>query len=300
MYIGIAGQSSGTSACARPRSRSKQPGQRREHAAAAEEGPDAGEAGHLHREAPPHPALGEHPVEVERAPRLVEHGDVLGLQILPQVARRVAAASVVEHPVAVLEQALEQHVAAVGRARRDDQLAVLLAQHLGGRRVRRDHAQHEPRRLRAQPPQQRRQQQVALQVVGRDGQRHRQRRRIEPGGGGEAAHLVEQPPRAQCQRLGMRRRHDAAAALHEQWVADDRAQLVEQVAHRRLRHAEPLRGARHRLLLDHRQQQLQQPSVEVQMIELAHGSHQYRCVYLWLAALNTPCGAQPDRLPPRR
>ena len=50
-----------------------------------------------------------------------------------------------------------------------------------------------------------------------------------------------------------------------------RAQLVEQVADRRLGDVQPLRRAGDRALLDHRQQQLQQVAVEVQMIELAHG-----------------------------
>jgi uncharacterized protein YifN (PemK superfamily) len=55
--------------------------------------------------------------------------------------------------------------------------------------------------------------------------------------------------------------------LHEQRVAHDGAQLVQQVAHRRLRDAQPLRRAGDRLLLHHRHQQLQQVAVQVRMIE---------------------------------
>jgi len=81
--------------------------------------------------------------------------------------------------------------------------------------------------------------------------------------------------------------HDAAPRLDEQRVADDRAQLVEQVADGRLRDAQPLGGASDRLLIDGGKQQLQQPAVEIQMIESAHDMNQIRSLQLRRLAANT-------------
>jgi len=88
---------------------------------------------------------------------------MVGRQILLRAVRRVALAGIVENAVAVLEQALLQDVAALRRARRDDELAILVAQHLDGRHAGRDDAQREAWCLRAHNAQQRGQEQVALE-----------------------------------------------------------------------------------------------------------------------------------------
>jgi hypothetical protein len=111
--------------------------------------------------------------------------------------------------------------------------------------------------------QQRRQQQLALQLVGGDGDGGLQRRGVEALGGGKAAQVFQQHAGTFGQRLGTRRGHDAAAGLHHQRVAHDGTQLVQQVAHGRLRDAQAFGRARDRAFLHHRQQQLQQPAVEV-------------------------------------
>jgi hypothetical protein len=140
---------------------------------------------------------------------------------------------------------------------------------------------------RTRVAQQQRQQQVALQVVGGDRDRAVEARRVEAAALGEGAQLVEQPARVCGQRLGARRGHDAAAGLDEQRIAGDRAQPVELVAHRRLRHVEPRGCAGDRAFLRHRQQHLQQPAVDVRMIDSIHGWHQYRPIYRRGAAPHT-------------
>jgi hypothetical protein len=75
------------------------------------------------------------------------------------------------------------------------------------------------------------------------------------------------------QRLGPRGGDDAAPGLDEQRVAGDGAQLVQQVAHGRLRDAQALRRAGDAAHLHHRHQQLQQARVQVRPIEFAHGSN---------------------------
>ena len=92
--------------------------------------------------------------------------------------------------------------------------------------------------------QQRRQQQVALQVVGGDGDAGLTARRDRSRGGGEAR-AVRRAARARGAASTSRVRggDDAAARLHEQRVADDGAQLVEQMAHGRLRDVQALRRA---------------------------------------------------------
>jgi MFS family permease len=62
-------------------------------------------------------------VQVQRPARLVDHGDVVGGQVVGLCGGR-AHGGVVKHAVTVFEQALLQDVGAVGRARADDQLAV--------------------------------------------------------------------------------------------------------------------------------------------------------------------------------
>lgn len=200
---------------------------------------------------------------------------MLGGQVVVEVARGRTHRSVVEDAVAVGKQTPLQQVGGIGRSRCDDQLAGLAAQQLGLRHARRDHAQRHARCARAQPGEQRWQQQVALQVVGGDGEGRPQRRGVEALGRGEGAQIVQQHARTLGQRFGPRGGHDAAAGLDDQRVAGDLPQLVEQVAHRRLRHAQPFGRARDRALVHHGHQQLQQPAVEVRMINRAHGSHEY-------------------------
>ena len=92
--------------------------------------------------------------------------------------------------------------------------------------------------------------------------------------------LVQQAARMDRKLLRARRRHDPPTRFHEQGIAHDRAQLVQEMADRGLGHAEPLRRLRHRAFLDYRQQQLEQVAIQIQMIELAHESYQSPGVYL--------------------
>lgn len=89
--------------------------------------------------------------------------------------------------------------------------------------------------------------------------------------GGEAAQLIEQHPGIQGQGFGSGGGDDAAPRFDEQWIAHDAAQLVEQVAHRRLGDPQPLGGTGDGAFLDDGHQQLKQPAVQVQMIEIIHG-----------------------------
>lgn len=74
-----------------------------------------------------------------------------------------------------------------------------------------------------------------------------------------ALQLAEQFARLRRQRrLGPCGGDDAAPGLDEQRVAGDHPQLVQQVAHRRLRDTQALRRARDAAHLHHRHQQLQQ------------------------------------------
>ena len=84
--------------------------------------------------------------------------------------------------------------------------------------------------------------------------------------------FVEQLAGALSQGLRMGGRHDAASRLHEQRIADDGAQLVEGMADGRLCHAQALGAARDRALVEHHDQQSQQMTVEIQMIEFAHAT----------------------------
>lgn len=120
---------------------------------------------------------------------------------------------VIEHAVAVFEQALLQDVGPVGRARADDELAVLAAQHLQAGHVGRDHSQHQARRGLAQARHQGGQQQVALEVVGRDGEGGLPARRVELARARKSLQRAEQLARLRRQRLGPRRGDDAAPDL---------------------------------------------------------------------------------------
>jgi len=169
-----------------------------------------------------------------------------------------------------LEQAFLQDVAAVGRARADDQLALVAAQRFQPRHAGGDHAQRHARRLGAQPLHQSRQQQVTLEVVGRDRDAGLPARRVEQAAAREAFDLAQQLARLRRQRFGMGGCDDAAARLDEQRVLRDRAQLVELVADRRLRHVQRLCRAGDAAGLHHRDQQLQQAHIEVRPIESVH------------------------------
>ena len=144
----------------------------------------------------------------------------------------VAGRRIVEHAVFVLEQPLLQDVAALGRARADGQVAGAVAQHLQAGNRRRNHPQRHTGRRLAQSRRQRRQQHVALEIVGGDGHGGVPARRIESSGVGKALQLAQQFARLRGQFARARGGHDAAAALDEQRVAGDRAQLVQLVAHR--------------------------------------------------------------------
>ncbi len=104
---------------------------------------------------------------------------------------------------------------------------------------------------------------------------------FELAGRREALQFAQQLSRARRESRRPRRRADAPAGFHEQRVADDGAQLVEQMADSRLRHAERLRRACDRAGVDDGDQQPQQAAVEVQFIDFAHESHDNSCVDFW-------------------
>jgi hypothetical protein len=162
-------------------------------------------------------------------------------------------------------------IAGIGRAWRQDQLAIAVAQQFRRRHARGEDAQDQARGLVAQPQQQGGQQQIALQIVGGDRKRGLEVHRIERGTGQESAHLLEQDPRRHRQRLRARGGRDTAPRLDEQGVADQIAQLVEHMADGRLGHAQALCRLRDRALLEHRQQQLQQAPVQLRWIDFVHG-----------------------------
>ena len=137
----------------------------------------------------------------------------------------------------------------------------------------RDHPQHQARCGPAQARHQGGQQQVALEVVGGDGEGGLPASRIELARARKTLQLAQQLARLRRQRLGPRRGDDAAPGLDEQRVAGDGPQLVQQVAHRRLRDTQALRRTRDAAHLHHRHQQLQQARVQVRPIEFAHGSN---------------------------
>jgi hypothetical protein len=169
---------------------------------------------------------------------------------------------VVEHAVAVFKQALLHHVGASGGR------GLITSWHWRrcaasrARHTRRNHAQFQPRRLQRAGAHQRRQQQVALQVVGGDGDGGLQRAGSKPAAVQSRASL----PAARGtlrQRLGTRGGTMPRPARTNSGSPTMAAQLVQQVAHGRLRDAQAHGRARDRLLLHHRQQQLQQVAVEV-------------------------------------
>lgn len=126
---------------------------------------------------------------------------------------------------------------------------------------------------RAQPGCERRQQQVALEVVGRDGDRGLPASGVEITAVREVLQLAQQGPGFGGQGVGADRGRDAAPALHEQGVARDGTQLVKLVADGGLGHAQALGRTGDRTGFHHRQQDLKQMAVQVQMIEFAHGFH---------------------------
>jgi len=251
----------------------QQTGRGGQQAAAGQKRSQAGKTRHQQAKAPLHAAPKQPLVQVQRPVRLIDHGGVLGGQVLVQVARGGALGGVVKHPVSVFKQALLHNVGAIGRARAEHELALLLAQQLQARNARGDHAQlHLGRRL-LQALQQRRQQQVALQIVGGQGEAGLPLGRIEELALGKTLHVFQQGLRRCQQGFGARRGHDAAPGLDKQRVAHDRAQPIELVAHRRLRHPQALGGGRDRAGLRHRHQQAQQTRIECVPIKIAHESN---------------------------
>ena len=265
MYIGIGGQGRGGRHAGQvaQQVRLQPSGHGGQQVAAADERRQAREARHHDGKAALDALRGQVPVQVQRAARLVHHGDVVGGQVVGAGVGRLAHGRVVEHAVAVFEQTLLQHVGTVGRARADDKLAVLAAQHFQAGHVGRNHAQHHAGRGPAQARHQRGQQQVALEVVGGDGEGGLPARRVKFAGARKTLQLAQQLARLRCQRLGPCGGHDATAGLDEQRVARDGPQLVQQVAHGRLRDAQALRRAGDAAGLHHGHQQLQQPRIKV-------------------------------------
>ncbi|MDT4844282.1 hypothetical protein FQZ97_782330 [compost metagenome] len=241
-----------------------QQGRRRgQQRAATQESGQAAKARHHDGKAPVQALRGERAVQVERAPGFVDHGDVIGGKVVGQRGRGCAHRRVVVDAVAVFEDALLHDVAALGRARADGDVAHAVAQHLQARDVRGDDAQRHAGRLRAQHLRQRGQQHVALEVVGGDGDGGLPACGVEGAGVRKALQLAQQFARLHGQFTRARRGDDAAPAFHEQCVAGDAAQLVELVAHGRLRDAQRLRRAGDAARLHHRHQQLQQAGIQI-------------------------------------
>jgi hypothetical protein len=124
-----------------------------------------------------------------------------------------------------------------------------------------------------QAAQQPRQQHVALQVVGGDGQAHVQARGLETRRQGEMAQIIKQPARTLGQHASHGSRRNAPPGFHEQRIAGNGAQLVQPMADGRLRHPQALGGTGDRAFLVDHPKQLQQPAIQIQMIEIVHGFH---------------------------
>jgi hypothetical protein len=121
-----------------------------------------------------------------------------------------------------------------------------------------------PGRRHPQALHQRRQQHVALEVVRGDREGGLPLRRIEGARGGEALQGQQQFAGIGRQLFGACGGHDAPAGFHEQGVAGNGAQFVEQVAHGGLRHAQALGGGGDAAGLHHGHQHAQEVSVQLE------------------------------------
>ena len=125
---------------------------------------------------------------------------------------------------------------------------------------------------------------VALQIVGGDGEGRPPARPIERVGGGEAFEVAEEFACSRRQRVGLGGGDDPVAGLDEEGVAEDRAELVDEVADRRLGDAEPVRRPGGGARVNDRDQEPQQSGVRVQPIEIVHTNDDDPCIYFWQCA----------------